>query len=168
MAGSRVGVDVYEGRVLPEWIDANQHMNVAYYVLAFDLAVDSVWSRIGITDDYLQDEQNSTFAVETHVTYQQELRLDERFIVTTQILAYDAKRIHQFMRMYRAQDGRLSATTEWMNLHVDMTVRRVSPWPDSVLRRIRKFVALQGSVSLPDEVGRKIAVKTPHWQAEGY
>ena len=28
--------------VLPEWIDYNGHMNVAYYVLAFDHGVDAV------------------------------------------------------------------------------------------------------------------------------
>ena len=30
--------EIHQARVLPEWIDYNGHMNVAYYVLAFDHA----------------------------------------------------------------------------------------------------------------------------------
>ena len=45
-----IGVEVSSGRVLPAWIDVNNHMNVAYYVLAFDQGVDALWDRFGITD----------------------------------------------------------------------------------------------------------------------
>ena len=86
------------GKVLPEWIDINGHMNVAYYVLAFDLGVDALWRQLGITDKYIETTQCSTFAVECHVTYQAELKEAEPYIVTSQILAYDEKRIHQFQK----------------------------------------------------------------------
>ena len=68
-----LGAHVAEGVVLPEWIDVNGHMNVAYYVLAFDLGVDALWEDFGITTDYIERSSGSTFAVECHVTYQQEL-----------------------------------------------------------------------------------------------
>jgi hypothetical protein len=32
--------DRYRGVVLPGWVDYNGHMNVAYYLVAFDLATD--------------------------------------------------------------------------------------------------------------------------------
>ena len=164
----REGADVYTGTVKPEWIDINDHMNVAYYVLAFDLAVDAVWSQLGITDQYIASHRNSTFAVESHVTYQRELKLSEPFIITAQLLAFDAKRIHQFMRMYHAAEGYLAATAEWINLHVDMNTRRVSPWPESILDGISAFVARQGTWPLPAEAGRRINVKSPLWHVEGY
>ena len=37
-----LGIEVTRGTVLPEWIDINDHMNVAYYLLAFDQAVDAL------------------------------------------------------------------------------------------------------------------------------
>ena len=46
----RAGTDVCDGRVLEEWIDVNQHMNVAYYVLAFDWGVDELWRSFGINE----------------------------------------------------------------------------------------------------------------------
>ena len=97
------GIEVVRGRVLPEWIDINNHMNVAYYVLAFDQAVDSLWEKLGITVDHINVTNSSTFAVESHITWQKELAVDEPYVITSQLLAYDDKRIHQFMRMYHVE-----------------------------------------------------------------
>ena len=162
------GTEVNRGIVLPEWIDINAHMNVAYYVLAFDQDIDSVWQEFGITDDYIRGQNNSTFAVEAHVMYRRELRLDDPYIVTTQVLAFDAKRLHQFQRMYHAKELYLAATAEWMNLHVDMTTRRVSPWPSEILSGIRGFAERQGGASMPADAGRRMRVGNPDWQTEGY
>ncbi len=60
MGSKTVGMRVAEGIVRPDWIDYNGHMNVAYYVLAFDLAIDALWARIGITDEYIRDTRGST------------------------------------------------------------------------------------------------------------
>lgn len=155
------GLLIAEGRVLPEWIDYNDHMNVAYYVLAFDLGVDALWARIGITDEYIATTRGSTFAVDTHVTYQQELKLDEPYIVTMTLLAYDKKRIHQFQRMYHAEKGYLAATAEWMSLHVDLNRRKVTQWPSQVLDRLAAIADEQGSVSAPNERCARIRVEQP-------
>lgn len=162
------GVEVHRGEVVPEWIDINNHMNVAYYVLAFDQGVDSAWRDLGITDDYIREKNNSTFAVEAHVMYLRELRLADPYIVTTQVLAFDAKRLHQFQRMYHATEGFLAATAEWMNLHVDMDTRRVSPWPDDILGGIRRFVARHGEALMPGDAGRRMRIEKPEWQSVGY
>lgn len=158
---STVGAAIVHGRVLPEWIDINGHMNVAYYVLAFDQAVDALWARLGITDEYIRETRGSTFAVECHVTYQRELKEGEPYCVTSEILAYDEKRIHQFQRMYHADEKYLAATAEWMNLHVDLESRRVSAWPANVLDALRDFTAQQIRGDRPREIGKRMAVKRP-------
>ena len=160
---SITGIEVYGGRVLPEWIDVNQHMNVAYYVLAFDLGVDALWSRFGITDSRIAKTQGSTFAVEAHVTYQAELKLGDEFLVTSEILAFDAKRIHQFQRMYRVSDEVQVATCEWMNLFVDLSVRKVATWPADILARIRAVAESQRDSDWPQEAGRRMAVRAPNY-----
>jgi acyl-CoA thioester hydrolase len=157
----REGIDVYEGNVLPEWIDINGHMNVAYYLLAFDLAVDALWSQIGITNDYIETTRGSTFAVESHITWQRELQEGEPFVITSQLIAFDEKRIHQFQRMYHAQQNFLAATGEWMNLHVDLDTRRVSQWPEATLAALHRIAAEQGELPLPAERGSRIGVKKP-------
>lgn len=168
VSGDIEGFAAYHGVVVPEWIDINNHMNVAYYVLAFDRGIDSLWQDFGITDAYIREQNNSTFAVEAHVMYRRELRLNDPFVVTTQVLAFDPKRLHQFQRMYHATKGYLAATAEWMNLHVDMDSRRVSPWPDSILAKIRGFVGTHGGTRMPVDAGRRMRIEKPEWHSGGY
>lgn len=160
------GVEVLRGQVLPEWIDINNHMNVAYYVLAFDQAVDFLWNRFGLTNEYIEQHAGSTFAVESHITWQQEVSEAEPYVITSQILAYDEKRIHQFMRMYHADELYLAATAEWMNLHVDLDVRRVAPWPAEILQSIGEFAAGQGDLPWPEEAGKTMKIERPLFTAK--
>ncbi|MDX1509373.1 MAG: thioesterase family protein [Woeseiaceae bacterium] len=164
----RIGQDVCDGRVLEDWIDVNAHMNVAYYVLAFDHGVDALWRTFGIDEDYIRDHRQSTFAVEAHVTYQREMNLHDPYVITTQVLAYDAKRIHQFQRMYHAERDYLAATCEWMNLHVDLSDRKVSPWPDDVRAAIARFAKGQQDTNMPGEAGRRMTVREPLFAVGGY
>jgi len=162
------GLAVTQGIVVPEWIDINGHMNVAFYVLAFDKAVDDLWAQLGITEDYILSGAGTTFAVECHVTYQRELREGDRYVVTSQILAYDEKRIHQFQRMYHAREKFLSATAEWMNLHVDLETRRVAPWPESVLRALSELTERQQAATAPQEAGKQMKVTKPIWSMQAH
>ena len=155
------GVLVASGKVLPEWIDVNGHMNVAYYVLACDLGLDPLWDQLGITSEYIESSNCSTFAVECHITYQMELMEDAPLLVTTHFRAYDEKRIHHFQRMYHADKHYLAATAEWLALHVDLTSRRVTPWPQSILSALQKFTERQGILPKPPEVGQKIRLNNP-------
>ena len=162
-----LGVEINRGKVLPEWIDINGHMNVAYYVLAFDFAVDALWFDFGLSNEHIQMNDSSTFAAESHVLYRRELLINDPFVVTTQILAFDAKRIHQFQRMYHATEGFLAATAEWMNLHVDMRTRRVAPWPAAILQAIGRAADSQGTWPYPEDAGRSMHVARPIFSATG-
>jgi acyl-CoA thioester hydrolase len=141
-------------------------MNVAYYVLAFDQGVDLLWTRFGLTDEYIRTHNSSTFAVESHITWQKELSEADPYVVTSQVLAFDEKRIHQFMRMYHADEKYLVATAEWMNLHVDLAVRRVAPWPNEIRKLIANYVAEQGEQPWPVEAGKKMNIEKPLFRAK--
>ncbi len=156
-----LGEVVAKGRVRPEWIDYNAHMNVAYYVLAFDLAIDALWERLGITSEYIERTRGSTFAVETHVTYQRELCENDPYFVTMELIAYDEKRIHQLQRMYHEEQGYLAATAEWMSLHVDLSRRKVSAWPPEVLAVLAEIAASQPPADRSDDICGRMRVKSP-------
>jgi len=163
-----IGVEVSTGTVLPEWIDVNNHMNVAYYTLAFDQAVDTLWERFGITAEHVRQMNSSTFAVESHIMYLRELQLGHPWVVTSQVLAYDEKRIHQFQRLYHGADGYLAATAEWMNLHVNLETRRVAPWPANILEDIGRVASEQGEWPWPEQAGRRMGIRSPHFSVSGY
>jgi acyl-CoA thioester hydrolase len=161
------GFAIHEGVVRPEWIDINGHMNVAYYVLAFDKAVDDLLARVGITDDYIRDGGGTTFAVEAHVTYRRELTEAQPYRIESRVLAYDAKRVHQFQRMLHAEEGWVAATAEWMNLHVDLGTRRVSPWPEPVLRALAALTEAQPRGPFPEDAGRRMSIAKPLYRIDG-
>lgn len=161
------GFAIHEGVVRPEWIDINGHMNVAFYVLAFDKAVDDLLARAGITDDYIRQSRGTTFAVEAHVTYGRELTEGQAYRIESRVLAYDEKRVHQFQRMVHAQEGWLAATAEWMNLHVDLATRRVSPWPEGTLAALAELTAAQPRGPFPEEAGRKMGIARPLYRMDG-
>jgi acyl-CoA thioester hydrolase len=161
------GIEVMRGQVLPDWIDVNGHMNVAYYTLAFDQAIDMLWDDFGITAEHIENANSSTFAAEVHISYRRELNADDPYLLTAQVLAFSAKGLHQFQRIYHAEKNYLAATAEWINLHVDLESRRVTPWPDKILEAIRAFTVAQGDIIMPDEVGRVMQLNNPLFRTDG-
>lgn len=151
----------YQGTVKPEWIDVNDHMNVAYYVLALDEAIDAMWHSFGLTNQWRDDTGSSTFAVESYVRYLSELRLDEPFVVAARILAFDSKRLHHYQYLFSADTGKLSATCEWMHLHVDLNERAVTPWPQKILDELHKHPAGESTSDWPKSVGQRMHVAQP-------
>jgi acyl-CoA thioester hydrolase len=145
-------------RVEPAWIDYNGHLNMAYYNVLFDRAVDEVYEELGIGLEYLKRTHHSTFTAEVHVRYLRELHENDPVQVTFQLLDFDSKRIHYFERLLHAEEGWVSATSENMTLHVDMTAKRVAPFPDAVMRSLAAMKAAHAKLPLPHGVGRRIAM----------
>ena len=147
----------FEGEVLPDWIDSNDHMNLAYYVVLFDQATDAIYEAIGLGPDY-RPTGHATFAAETHTIYATELKLGERVRVTSQVMGVDAKRLHLAHEMHRLADGRLAAAQELLHLHVDLRQRKVVPWLAQVYPRLQAAAAAHAVLPRPDWVGRSIAL----------
>ena len=148
----------FEGEVLPEWIDANGHMNLAYYVVLFDRATDLVYDVVGVGQAYREATGNSTFTAETHTLYEREVRLGERVRVVGHLLGADTKRLHYFHEMFHAEGGQRVAAQELMALHIDMASRRVAPFPPDLHARIQAMVRERAGRELPKGVGRRIAM----------
>lgn len=150
---------LYTGTVAPDWIDYNGHMNVAYYVLAFDYASDAFMGYLGMGSEYRQTENCSMFVVETHVNYQRELVADDPMRITTQLLGFDRKRLHYFHRLYHGERGFLAATTELMVIHVDLAERRSATMPAAVLDRLGAVMDQHMQLTRPPQSGRVIGVR---------
>ena len=152
-------------RVEPGWIDYNGHLNMAYYNVLFDRAVDEVYELLGLGLSYLETARHSTFTAEVHVRYLRELRAEDPVRVTFQLLDYDAKRLHYFEELFHAEQGWLSATSENMALHVDMTAKKTAPFPAGVVAGLARMKSVHGALPTPRGIGRRIAM--PAAPAEG-
>ncbi len=135
--------DQYAGEVLPEWIDANGHMNLAYYVVLFDYATDALFEAIGIGRRYKDTSNHGTFVAETHNLYERELLVGERVRVATQILAADSKRLLLAHEMFSL---------------IDLSARRVVPWLPEADERVAAAAAAHSRLRRPDWAGRRIAM----------
>ncbi len=151
---------LYTDVVPSQWIDFNGHMNVAYYVLAFDRATDAFMDFLGMGQDYREREKCSAFVVETHVNYQRELVAGDPMRITTQLLGFDSKRIHYFHRLYHAQKGFLSATSELMVIHVGLAERHSAAMPMAVLDHLSEVMAEHIQLPRPPQSGRVIGVRS--------
>jgi acyl-CoA thioester hydrolase len=145
-------------QVEPAWIDYNGHLNMAYYNVLFDRAVDEVYELIGCGADYVAQSHHSCFTAEVHVRYLRELHAGDPVRVTFQLIDYDAKRMHYFEQLFHAVDGWLSATSENMALHVDMAARKTVAFPDAIVTRLAQMQAVHARLPLPDGLGRRIAM----------
>ena len=162
MAGLVHAIDTarYDGfAVLPEYIDSNGHMNVGFYSVLFDKALDLPWALLGLGYAGIKASGRSSFSLETHVTYQRELREGDPLDFTFQVLDVDAKRIHYFMTMLHARERWLAATSESIAICIDMTTRRSTTWPDDQLARLHEVHAAHLQRPRPPEAGRTIGIR---------
>jgi acyl-CoA thioester hydrolase len=144
--------------VRPEWIDSNGHMNLAYYVVVFDLATDALYAALDIGDAYREATGHSCFTAETHTLYEREVHLGERLNVQSWLLGADAKRLHYFHEMFHTDSGERCAAQELMALHIDMRVRRVAPYPPERYDALQRAVRDYAPAALPTGAGRRIAL----------
>ena len=149
---------LHEATVLPEWIDYNGHMNLAYYVVVFDQATDALYDRLGIWLPYRQATGNSCFTVETHTIYENEVKLGDRVRVHTRLLGADSKRLHYFHEMFHPEQGLRAAVQELMALHVDLATRRTAAFPPDRQAVIQAALAGCAAMKPPKEAGRRIAM----------
>ena len=149
---------LYSATVRPEWLDVNDHMNVAYYALVFDQAAEAFMAHLSIDNDYIASREASWVALESHTTFGRELRLDDPLRVTAQVLDADAKRIHLFQTLLHAGEGQQAATNELMIMHLDLRRRRASPFPDSVAKRLQSMASDHRELPRPPEQGRVIGI----------
>lgn len=145
-------------RAEPHWIDYNGHLNMAYYHVLFDRAVEEAFALIGLGPDYVADRGASYFAVECHVRYLQELREGDPVRATLQLIDFDDKRVHYFMELRHATEGWLSATTENLSIHVDMGSKRAAPFPADILTNLAILKASHAGLKAPEGLGRSVGL----------
>ena len=147
---------VHSATVLPEWIDGNGHMNLAYYVLVFDAATDLLCDAAGLGAAHRHRTRTGVFAAETHILYRAELLLGDQVQVQSQIVGADAKRIHLAHELLRGDDP--VAQQEVMLLHVSLDTRRVTPFPPDIQAQVSALASAHARLPRPDWLGRSLSM----------
>ena len=144
--------------VRPEWIDHNGHMNVAYYVMAFDKALDEVEAMLGFGQNYRDASGHSTMALEQHIGYLQEITEGEPYLVETIVLSVDDKRFHYIQVMRHGDTGEELSILESMLIHVSLSERRSVPFPTGLKEDLKAVADTHACIERPKQIGRAIGM----------
>ena len=128
------------GKVLPEWTDYNGHMNLAYYIHLFDTSWEILLQKFNIGENSAKIEKRTTFAVESHTTYDMEVKVNDEVDMNLLFIDFDKKRIVYKLEMIHKVEKYLAATTEVCSLYVDLSSRRVTEFEESKKILIEKFI----------------------------
>ncbi len=150
-------LSLYFDTVRAEWIDYNRHMSEGYYGVAFGHGTDAFMDFVGLDAAYRGRAKATIYTVESHTTFLRELTVGTRLRFTTQVLGFDAKRIHIFHQMWQSDEDYLAATMEAMLLHVNHEPRTV-PMPPEILARIEAIYVVHTALPRPPQAGRGIGL----------
>ena len=113
-------------KIINEWTDYNSHMNLSYYILVFDMGGEVILSKFKMGEHSAKTTKKSTMVVETHTTYNQEVKEEDEVDVVLSHFDHDNKRLHYKLEMYDKAKDTLSATTEVLSLYIDLNIRKVT------------------------------------------
>lgn len=151
------GLCEYRVTVGRDWLDYNEHMNVAYYLKAFDDAGEGLTLVIGMGAEYTRRTNNSWAALESHITFQNEALLGDELRIESRVLDFDDKKMHIYQEMFRGDE--LLATHEQLGLHFDTAARRGSVFTPSVRDNLEHLHGAQAQLARPAAVGRSIGLR---------
>ena len=128
-----------------EWTDYNNHMNMAYYVLVFDQLWEIILEKFKMGEQSAKTTKMSTMVVETHTTYNNEVKEGDEVEVNLTFFDHDKKRLHFKMEMIEKSSKKLSATLEMLSLYIDLNKRKVAEFEDEKVKLMDDFINLNKS-----------------------
>ena len=128
-----------------EWTDYNNHMNMAYYILVFDQIWEIILEKFKMGEQSAKSTKMSTMVVETHTTYNNEVKEGDEVDINLTFFDHDKKRLHFKMEMIEKSSKKLSATLEMLSLYIDLNKRRVAEFEDEKVKLMDDFINLNKS-----------------------
>lgn len=147
--------------VQPEWIDYNDHLNVAYYTHIFDQSAEAAVDILNLGESYRRSENKTLVTAESHVTYVRELKLGSVVRASFRLLDADAKSLHAYLELYHA-DGWLSATQESIYLHLDLAGPagpKVARMSDAIQADVQTMLRYHASLPRTKYIGRTLGLR---------
>ena len=127
-------------KVIKEYTDYNNHLNVAYYIRIFDIAADVMLENLKMGGESAKENKKTTFVAEMHTIYNQEVRLGEEVDTHVTYFDHDKKRIHYRLSMFHKEKKYLAATNEVLSLYVDLSQRKVVEFDQDRVKIMDNFI----------------------------
>lgn len=138
-------LETYRGVVYPDQLDHMDHMNVQWYTAKFDEATWHLFSAIGITSDYMREQNKGMAALEQNTLYKAEARAGDLLLVKSRVLKVRGKIVKFLHIMYNAESMQETARTELIAIHIDRGTRKSCPLPGAVMDSCSGLFGLSSS-----------------------
>tara|TARA_B100001769_G_scaffold263424_1_gene246685 strand:- start:286 stop:750 length:465 start_codon:yes stop_codon:yes gene_type:complete len=135
-----MNINLKTEKIIKEWTDYNGHMNLAFYIHVFDQAAELILNKFDMGGVSARNDKRSTFAVETHTKYLQEVRVGEEVEVNLLYFNHDKKRIHFKLEMKNKEKKYLAATTEIISLYIDLNLRKVTEFESNKIKLMDEYI----------------------------
>ena len=126
--------------ITKNWVDYNNHMNMAYYVLIFDEAWEVALEKFKMGTSAAKNLNRSTMVVETNTKYINEVKEGESVDINLTYFDHDKKRLHLKMEMIAKETKKMSASMEWISLYIDLSKRKVTEFEEEKLKLMAAFI----------------------------
>ena len=128
-------------KIVKDWTDYNGHMNVAYYVLIFDIyGAEKLMSDFKMGEHSAKTTNKSTMVVESHITYNQEIKEGEEVDVNLTYFDHDKKRLQYKLEMIHKSKKYVASTIEVLALYVDLQQRKVSEFEKEKIKIMQEYI----------------------------
>ena len=127
-------------KIIKDWVDYNNHLNMAYYVLIFDEAWEIMLQKFKMGADSAKYEKRSTMVVETNTKYINEVNEGEEVDVMVAFFDHDKKRLHLKLEMIEKKTKKISASMEWISLYINLETRKVTEFENEKIKIMNDFI----------------------------
>jgi acyl-CoA thioester hydrolase len=135
-----VSVYLKTQKIIKEWVDYNNHLNMAYYILIFDQALEVMLEKFKMGADSAKNNYRSTMVVETNTKYIREVKEGDEVDIVLTFFDHDKKRLHLKLKIIEKETKKISATIEWLSLYVNLETRKVTEFENEKIEIMDDFI----------------------------
>ena len=136
-----MSVHLTSQKIIKDWTDYNNHMNVAYYVLIFDVyGAEVLMNKFRMGEHSAKTTKKSTMVVESHITYNQEVNEGDEVDINLTYFDHDKKRLLYKMEMIHKEKKYLASTIEILALYVDLGQRKVAEFEKEKIKIMDDYI----------------------------
>ncbi|MCM3516959.1 MULTISPECIES: thioesterase family protein [Nocardioides] len=138
--------------------DVNGHLNVRHYLGIASEGLDESLVSLGIPQNW-PAHGHACFSAEHHLTYLTELRTGDRLSARVRLVGRSERAAHVVVYLLDDTEQRVSYVMEEIFLHIDMSTRKTSPWPEDVAQAMDERIAEDQALDFEPGLSGSLALR---------
>ncbi|MGV8935557.1 MAG: acyl-CoA thioesterase [Allorhizobium sp.] len=130
----------YQGVVYPAQCDAMGHLNVQYYIAAFDQSLWHLMAACGYSPAWITERHQGWADRRYEIDFRRELPVGSLFTIESEVVKVGRTSFTTKQTMKNTADGTLCAELLAVSVYFDLSGRKAMPLPDAVVTGAAKLI----------------------------